>query len=389
MSDLTPQEQKQSALAARQAAALRALPALLTGMYNRSAHHLRRTGGLQGGDRDLIPKEALPSLQAALPKLAASFLARELAGWERKRVLGDPRLEGARALEAAEANGWSLQFSEAALDALLAGALFLDGDAHLRAPRHRAGEEDQGPQLPSFLSPRPPAGYLSGDLLVAHMLLTQVRSDAHSSHQESSPSAEALCRNPMSAAARLPALPEDELRAATRFLAAEGGPLTSLWPWVADHLADQWLQGLRKGAPSLGAFHAVNQNLRVVLSSIGCLAREEGRPDKMRALLRFFRRWVSEGLYTSRSEGFQHLLSRSEVKYSQREEYAQAWASWLDVGMSVAAEYQRTRAIHPLDRDPAEALFMSLYEDANWEDPSSRVSEHLRSQINALRQVIT
>jgi hypothetical protein len=336
----------------------------------------RRAGTpLPVGVPEALTLEVVEAVREVLGRGTLSFLTRRAGGWHGMAVavpgqeaplrgvrLFDPSLWGDR--------GMRLKYTELSVDALLTAYNASCQPVQASTVKQKKGDRSQAVKLTT-----------NGDILIHHVAFARLWESQLFLRKglEETEFWRYFIVNPLTRMAM--ARPEEAQLALDRLWAPD---MVGLWPWLEAYVRRGWHSELQTRWEELERFDMLNQGLGAWTRGMLTWSQLHGRRDLLAGLLRFYSEHLGGG---GEEEGWHREFDRlaRNLRFADRDAYRRAWASWVEVGWLLHQEYQTARAIHPLDRESPDRVFMEIYEKLDF----GPVGERAYALANVLNAVIT
>ncbi len=353
-------------LSKEQEVAIQSFLPFVVELFGRGELRLKRAALMPVGQPSALTLEVVQAAAEVMRRGTLASLCR-LGGW-RALDLGQPgRDDPLRAVRVIDPRLWpGLALSRETMDLALVvyNAVCVAGGQALPTKQRKL--------YPATLALSFERG---GDLLASHLIWLKVR---QAPFRVEDVTWQLLITNPLTQVARLGLLDEPE----ALFAMLYQGPIAALMPWLSDHLARCWARELSTRWDSLTRFHKLNSALALWGAQLIKQACAHERRDWLIPLVRFWHHHLaSSGVELDWISQFNSVAR--DLRFADREDYQRTWASALDVAVTIQHHYQEARAIHPIDRESPDRVFMEAYEAVSFQDTAAR-ARVLADQLNAI-----
>jgi hypothetical protein len=341
-------------------------------VFGRRDLRIKRANMMPVGRADYITAEVLDALGEVVRRGTLGFLCRE-GGWKAidwARPGEEEPLKGVRLIDARVWYDLKLEFGDPSVDTLMIAYNAVCNAGGMSIP----GKSGKSKQTMYPRSKRVSFKH-NGDVLAHHITWLKIRGaafDVDDTYWRF------LTRNPLTYLARLDARknPEEQMERLAR------PDLDTLMPWLGGHLARCWSRELEERWRSLERFRRLNEGMETYFNAIVKRAREEDRRDLLLPLMAFFKEHFRRDNAEEVALSEYNRLAR-DMRFADRDADMRTWGRAMHVGWELFEEYQEARAVHPLDREAADRVFMHAFEASGFEPVADR-ARALSNQLNAV-----
>ncbi len=342
-------------------------------VFSRRELRLKRSALMPVGRGQDLTQEVVGALEQVVSRGTLAFLCRQ-GGWRsiswaragREEPHRDTRLISERVWR-----GLDLTYGDESLDALLMAynAVCQQG-GQTPPPGPRKGRRRGAYPMSKAM------GFANnGDLLVHHILWSKLASAPFTVDGKYWTF---FKNNALTRVARLDASVDGD-KMLERLLKPD---LEPLMPWLGTHITRQWLRQIEGRGDSLEKFNRVNQGMVTYFEGLLEVSRTQGRRDVLVPVLEFFRAHLAkEEVEQDWLRTFNRLTR--DFRFADRDEYRRLWGRAVRVGWTLFEEYGHARAIHPVDRESPDRVYMEAFERHDYEELAHR-ARALSNQLNSV-----
>jgi hypothetical protein len=337
----------------------------------------RRAGTpLPVGVPEALTLEVVGAVQEVLGRGVLSFLTRRAGGWKAIALAVPGQEAPTKAVRLFDRRVWGvepgklrLRFTQLSVDALLVAYNASCQPVQASTVKHKGGK-GAGPEL-----------VVNGDVMIHHIAFMRLWESQLFLRKglEETEFWQYFIVNPLTRMTM--ARPEEAEAGLRRLWSAD---MVGMWPWLEAYVRRGWHRELGTRWEELERFDMLNRGLSAWTRGMLARAKQEGRRDLLVGLLRFYGEHLSR---PGEEEGWHREFDRlaRNLRFADRAAYRRTWASWVEVGWLLHQEYKDARAIHPLDRESPDRVFMEVYERLDYGPVGARAY----ALANVLNAVIT
>ncbi len=343
-------------------------------VFGRRDLRIKRANMMPVGRADYITAEVLEALGEVVRRGTLGFLCRE-GGWKAidwARPGEENPVKDVRLIDARVWYDLKLEFGDPSVDTLMIAYNSVCHAGGMSIPGKSGSGKNKQTMYPK--SKRISFKH-NGDVLAHHITWLKIRSAAFEVEKTFWGF---LTRNPLTHLARLDARshPEDVMSRLSK------PDMDTLMPWLGAHLARCWNRELDERWRTLERFHRLNVGMETYFTSIVKRARDEDRRDLLLPLMLFFMEHFKRDNAEEVALSEFNRLAR-DLRFADRDTYMRTWGRAMHVGWEVFEEYQEARAVHPVDREAPDRVFMGAFEEWDFEPVADR-ARALSNQLNAV-----
>ncbi len=341
-------------------------------VFSRRDLRIKRANMMPVGKAEYVTSEVLEALGEVVKRGSLGFLCRE-GGWRALEWARPGEEEPIKNVRLIDSRVWSdlqLEFGDPSVETLMIAYNAVCNAGGMSVPG-KSGKSTQSmyPRSKRISFKR------NGDVLAHHVTFLKVRAAAF---EVDNNYWGFLTRNPLTEVARLDARRKPE-EAMARIAKPD---LDALIPWLGGHLSRCWNRELETRWDSLERFHRLNEGMETYFTALVKRAREEERRDLLIPLMLFFMEHFRREDAEEMALGEFNRVAR-DLRFVDRDTYMRTWGRAMHVGWELFEEYQEARAVHPVDREAPDRVFMSAYE--SWDfNPTADRARSLSNQLNAV-----
>jgi hypothetical protein len=334
----------------------------------------RRAGTpLPVGVPEALTLEVVEAVREVLGRGTLSFLTRRCGGWHAMSLAVAGQEAPLRGVRLFDRQLWGkgklqLKFTDVSVDALLTAY-----NASCQPVQASTVKQKGKPRVVKLAT--------NGDVMIHHIAFARLWESQLFLRKglEDTEFWQYFIVNPLTRMAM--ARPEDAQAGLERLW---GPDMLGVWPWLEAYVRGSWHQELQTRWEDLDRFNTLNQGLSAWTRGMLAWAKQHNRRDLLVGLLRFYAEHLNK---PGEEEGWHREFDRlaRNLRFADRDAYRRAWAGWVEVGWLLHQEYQDARAIHPLDRESPDRVFMESYERLDY----GPVGERAYALANVLNAVIT
>ena len=342
-------------------------------VFSRRELRLKRSALMPVGRGEDLTQEVVQALEQVVSRGTLAFLCRQ-GGWRSLSWARPGREEPHRDTRLIDRRVWGglqLMYGDESLDALLMAYNAVcqqGGQTPPPGPR-------KGRRRGAYPMSKAMRFESNGDLLVHHILWSKLASAPFTVDAKYWTF---FKNNALTKVARLDAEHEPE-KALARLLEPDFEPIL---PWLGTHLMRCWLRQIEGRGDRLENFNRVNQGMVTYFEGLLEVSRTQGRRDLLVPVLEFFRaHFAKEDIEHDWLRTFNRLTR--DFRFADRDEYRRLWGRAMRMGWTLFEEYGSARAIHPVDRESPDRVYMEAFERHDFEEQAHR-ARALSNQLNSV-----